>query len=66
VIPMALLPIPLVVPFGHDYVTLVIQDGQVRSAVQTDWDFTFGFYCGYALFYSEMVGKTVICEGHIR
>ena len=42
VIPMALLPIPLVVPFGHDYVTLVIQDGQVRSAVQTDWDFTFG------------------------
>ena len=66
VVPMFLFPLPLVVPFGHDYVTLIIQDGRVRSAVRTHWDFKFGFYCGYAMFASEMKGKTIFCEGQIK
>ncbi len=66
VVPMFLLPLPLVVPFGHDYVTLVIQNGQVRSAIHTGWDFKFVFYCGYAMFISELMGKTVTCVGKIK
>lgn len=61
-VPMLLLPLPLVVPFGHDYVTLVIQNGQVQSTKTTHWAITFGFYCGYAMFFSEMKGKVIVCE----
>lgn len=66
VVPMFLLPLPLVVPFGHDYVTFIIQDGRVRSSVVTRWDFKFVFYCGYAMFISELMGKTVTCVGQIK
>lgn len=65
-VPMLLLPLPLVVPFGHNYVTLVIQNGQVQSTKTTHWDFTFGFYCGYAMFISEMKGKVIVCEGEFK
>jgi hypothetical protein len=66
VVPMLLLPLPLVIPFGHDYVTLVIKNDLVQSSETTDWNFTFGFYCGYAMFISEMKGKTILCEGGIK
>lgn len=50
-----LLPLPLVIPFGYNYVTLVIQDGHVRSAVETYWGSKFEFFCGYAFFKSDEI-----------
>ncbi len=64
--PMILLPLPLVVPFGHDYVTFMIQNGQVQSIKTTRWGITFGFYCGYAMFFSEMKGKVIVCERGLK
>lgn len=60
-VPMILLPLPLVVPFGHDYVTFVIRNGQVQSTKTTDSSITFVFYCGYAMFISELIGQRGIC-----
>jgi len=45
-----LLPLPLLIPFGHEYVTLVIQDRHVQSAVQTYSGTKFEFFCGYTIF----------------
>ncbi|MBK8276542.1 MAG: hypothetical protein IPK92_12115 [Nitrospira sp.] len=50
---LILLPLPLIIPFGHDYVTIVIQDGQVRSAAQTASGNKFEFFCGYSLLFSR-------------
>ncbi len=37
------------IPFGHDYVTLIIQDGHVKSAARTGSDAKFSFFCGYVV-----------------
>ena len=49
VLDVLFIPIPFLVPFGYDYVTLVIQDGQVKSAARTGSDTTFSFFCGYVV-----------------
>lgn len=59
VVPILLLPLPLVVPFGYENTTFVIQDGRIRSAVRTYWDFKFAIFCGY-------VGLAPVCTREIR
>jgi hypothetical protein len=42
-----LVPIPVLIPFGHDYVTLVFQEGQVTSGTKVDSAPRKGFFCGF-------------------
>jgi hypothetical protein len=47
-------PVPFMIPFGHDYVTLIIEDGHVKSAARTGSNTKFSFFCGYtALFHQK-------------
>jgi len=54
-----LLPLPLLIPFGHDYVTLVIQDGHVWSAVHTYSRGKFELFCGYTIFTGGGICRTI-------
>jgi len=53
---MLLLPLPLAVPFGHNYATLVIQNGQVQSSTQTYSRTKFEYFCGYTIFRGSQIG----------
>jgi len=62
VVPLILIPIPLVVPFGHEYVTFDVRGGQVVSAVDTSWGFTYRFACAYFMLGIPPIG----CEAKTK
>jgi hypothetical protein len=40
-------PLPLMIPWGTQYVSVLVNHGQIESATRGDWDFQAGAYCGY-------------------
>jgi hypothetical protein len=42
-----ILPVPAMVPWGTQYVSFLVKNGEIESATRADWYFKVGAYCGY-------------------
>jgi hypothetical protein len=40
-------PLPIMIPWGTQYVSVLVNNGQIESATRGDWDFQAGAYCGF-------------------
>jgi len=57
------IPVPLLIPIGHDYVTLLIQEGQVLSAKKVTGTTKGEFFCGFAF---ADKGSGPVCAGRLE
>jgi len=57
------IPVPLLIPIGHDYVTIFIQEGQVLSAKKVTGTTKGEFFCGFAF---ADKGSGPICAGRLE
>lgn len=44
-----IVPLPAMVPWGTQYVSVLVKNGQIERATRVDWNFIAGAYCGYFL-----------------
>ncbi|HEY7532884.1 MAG TPA: hypothetical protein VH681_08930 [Nitrospiraceae bacterium] len=42
-----IVPIPAMIPWGTQYVSLLVKNGEIENATRADWHFIVGAYCGY-------------------
>ena len=57
------IPLPLLIPIGHDYVTFLIQEGQILSAKQVTGTTKGEFFCGFAV---ADKGASPVCAGRLE
>ena len=44
---VVIVPLPLMVPVGSQYVSFMVQQDQIERATRADWAFKVGAYCGF-------------------
>ena len=40
-------PVPAMIPWGTQYVSFLVKNGEIENATRADWYFKVGAYCGY-------------------
>ena len=57
------IPLPLLIPIGHDYVTFLIHEGQILSAEKVTGRTAGEFFCGFAV---ADKGAAPLCAGRFE
>jgi hypothetical protein len=42
-----IIPVPAMIPWGTQYVSFLVNNGEIENATRVDWYFKVGAYCGY-------------------